>query len=589
MEQTLVFVVILLSLFFFVRGKVRYDIVAFLALAVLVLVGVIPSENAFTGLSHPAVITVAAVLIISKALQHSGLVDIIANWVGTISTKFWAQLVMLTTIVALASAFINNVGALAIIMPVALHLSKKYQFSVSRILMPIAFASILGGMITLIGTPPNIIISTFRSDVIGERFGMFDFFNVGGLLTLVGLLFIIILGFRFLPKRNSDSSKGELFEIESYITEVKVTEGSKIIGMPISKINEFSKTEILILGIIRNGIRIHAPQSWEELQLNDVLLIEADTDDLKTFLHNTECILAEGESDISKAKGSQDIETTETIVTSNSMLIGNSAKDFRIRSQYHINILAIARQNRKISKRISNIKIKPGDVLLLQGKPINTSEAMKVFQCLPLARRNLSLGKPRRVFGALAIFLITMLTVVLGFVPVEIAFSIAAVLMVLVNILPIKEVYLSVDWPVIILLAAMIPVGEAFESSGGAATITNVILNIDNNNPVWVFSGILMVTTILLSNVINNAATVVLMAPIAIKIATGLDLNPDPFLMTVAVGASCAFLTPIGHQSNTLVMGPGGYKFSDYWKMGLPLTLLIILIGVPLILYIWPA
>ncbi len=588
MEQIIVFATLFLALVFFIWGKIRYDIVAFLALFVLVVTNIIPSERAFSGLGHPAVITVAAVLVISKALQHSGLVDLIVDWISKVSKKLWVQVILLSTIVAMASGFINNIGALAIIMPVALHLSRKNNFSPSLLLMPLAFASILGGMTTLIGTPPNIIISTFRDQQLGERFSMFDFAPVGLSLTFVGLLFITLIGWRFLPKRQSKEAIADMFEIDNYITEMVISEESELIGVPVSKFNEIGKTEITILGIIRNGMRIHAPSGWEEFQKGDILIAEGDTEDFKKFSDANKAMLAEGERVRDSAKGSSDIQTQEAIVMSASPLVGNSAIDSKIRTQYKVNVLAIARQNRKINKRLSKIKIKPGDVLLLQGESANLKEAIKSLQFLPLAKRELNIGKPKRVIGALGIFVAAIVCVVLGLLRVEIAFSLAAVLLVLTKILPIKEVYLSIDWPVIILLAAMIPVGEAFESSGGADTVTNLILSLDNSYPIWLFMGVLMAVTLLLSNIINNAATVVLMAPIAIKIAENFEVSTDPFLMTIAIGASCAFLTPIGHQSNTLVMGPGGYKFSDYWKMGLPLSLIILMIGVPLILYFWP-
>lgn len=588
MDQIIVFTTLFLALIFFVWGKVRYDIVAFLALFILVVTNIIPSERAFSGLSHPAVITVAAVLVISKALQHSGLVDVIVDWISKISKKLWVQVILLSTIVALASGFINNIGALAIIMPVALHLSRINNFSPSLLLMPLAFASILGGMTTLIGTPPNIIISTFRDQQLGERFNMFDFAPVGASLTIIGLLFITLIGWRFLPKRQSKEAILDMFEIDNYITEMVISEDSELIGVPVSKFNEVGETEITILGIIRNGMRIHAPSAWEEFQKGDILITEGHTEDFKKFSDANKALIAEGERLRDSAKGSSDIQTQEAIVMANSSILGNSAIDSKIRTQYKVNVLAIARQNKKINKRLSKIKIKAGDVLLLQGESENLKEAIKTLQFLPLAKRELNIGKPRRVIVALGIFLAAIICLVLGLLRVEIAFSLAAVILVLTKILPIKEVYLSIDWPVIILLAAMIPVGEAFESSGGAETVTKLILSIDNTYPIWLFMGILMTVTLLLSNIINNAATVVLMAPIAIKIADNFDVSTDPFLMTIAVGASCAFLTPIGHQSNTLVMGSGGYKFSDYWKMGLPLTLAIIFIGVPLILYFWP-
>jgi len=588
MEQTIVFITLSVSLILFIWNKLRYDVVAFFALITLVLFQIIPSEQAFSGLSHPAVITVASVLIISKALQFSGLVDVIVNWISKVSDLLWVQIILLSVIVAFASAFINNIGALAIIMPVALHLSRKYSFSPSLILMPLAFASILGGMMTLIGTPPNIIISTFREEAVGERFGMFDFAPVGIILTVICLLYVTLIGWRFLPKRQSGDTTGDMFEIESYITEVIVTEDSELLGIPNSKVNELLKTEVLILGIIRNGIRIHAPSPWEEFRLNDLVILEADTDELKNFLKSSKTTLADGKRLRDKAKGSKDIDTVEVIVLPSSPLIGNTIADYRLRQQYHINVLALGRQDRKINKRLSKIYLKTGDVLLLQGERWNIQEALKNLDCLPLAKRNLNIGRPDRIFGALAIFLAAIMLVVSGILRVEIAFSIAAVVMVVTKILPLKEVYTSIDWPVIILLAAMIPVGMAFETSGGAETITNLILAYGSDQPVWLLAGMLMVTTILLSDIINNSATVVLMAPIAIQIANNLELSPDPFLMIVAVAGSCAFLTPIGHHSSTLVMGPGGYKYSDYWKMGLPLTLAIIFIGVPLILYFWP-
>lgn len=587
MDQTVVFISLAVALILFIWDKFRYDVVAFLILFTLVVFGIIPSEDAFTGLSHPAVITVAAVLIISKALQYSGLVDLIVDWISRISDKLWVQIILLCSIVALASGFINNIGALAIIMPVAINLSRKNKFSPSILLMPLAFASILGGMITLIGTPPNIIISSFREESLGSNYGMFDFAPVGLALTVAGLLFITLIGWRFLPKRTSAES-GDLFEIENYITEVVISKNSKLAGISIKEVNALLKTEVIILGIIRNNIRIHSPSLYDELLEGDILILEADTEDLKKFTDSRNASPVEEEHIKNSARESDVIQTTEAIVMENSILVGNSVTDIRLRTQYNVNVLAIARENIKIKKRIAKTRLKKGDVLLLQGEPENLKETMRSLQCLPLATREINFGKPRRVIGALSIFAAAIALVIFGVLRVEIAFSLAAVILVITKILPIKEVYLSVDWPVIILLAAMIPVGVAFETSGAAATVTNLILSLDNEYPIWVFMALLMVVTLALSNIINNAATVVLMAPIAIKVAEGFQVATDPFLMTIAVAASCAFLTPIGHQSNTLVMGPGGYKFSDYWKMGLPVTLIIILLGIPLILYVWP-
>ncbi|WP_162055671.1 SLC13 family permease [Pontibacter pamirensis] len=588
MEQIIVFLTLAAALALFVWEKLRYDIVALLALFVLVVFGIVPAEDAFAGFGHPAVITVAAVLIISQALQHSGLVDQIGRLLSKAGDSLILQIVILSLFVTVASAFMNNIGALAILMPVAVQLARKSGHPPSYLLMPIAFASILGGMVTLIGTPPNIIIATFRADVAGEAFGMFDFAPVGIPLAIAGLLFITLAGWRLLPKRQTQGSSSGMFQIENYVTEVRVPEGSKLDGVSIAEMNRVADTEVLALGLIRNGIRLHAPSPSEKLKEEDILILEADTDNLKTFVDNTDAELVGGKQVRKQAAGSEEIFNLEAIVMADSPLIGQTAIDINLRSRYNINLLAIARREKQIWQRIGKVHFKAGDVLLLQGRSGNLSDAVTALHCLPLAERNLSIGKPRKVVFALSIFIMAIAAVVLGLLPVQIAFMMAAVVLVISRILPLREMYTSIDWPVIVLLAAMIPVGEAFETSGAADLITSQILNIGDCLPVWLVLAITMSITIALSNVINNAATVVLMAPIGINIAGELGASADPFLMAIAVGASCAFLTPIGHQSNTLVMGPGGYRFSDYWRMGLPVTLGLLLLGVPLILYFWP-
>jgi di/tricarboxylate transporter len=588
MDQTIVFSTLAIALFLFAWGKVRHDIVALIALFLLVLAGIVPKDNAFTGFAHPAVVTVAAVLIISRALMNSGLIDVIASWVMKVGKKLIVQIFALTVVVAVASAFMNNVGALAILMPVALYIARKSGNAPSYILMPIAFGSLLGGMTTLIGTPPNIIIATFRGDELGTSFGMFDFSPVGIGVAVVGIAFISLIGWRTLPKRQGEPSPEDLFQIEDYITEVRVTKESKLKGQAVSEIQKLTDADIRILGLIRNKRRIHAPDLDEELKTNDILILEADSDDLKTFVNNSGVKLVGGKQFRRDAIGSKDIAITEAVVTANSPLVGNTAASLSMRTRFGLNLLAIARQEKKLRQRIDNIKFKTGDVLLLQGRVNNINDAITSMGCLPLAERGMKIGVPRQIILAVGIFGIAIVSVVIRLLPVNIAFPLAALLLVIASVISVREIYTSVDWPVIILLGAMIPVGEALETTGGAALIAAQIMSIGTGFPVWAILAIVLVVTMFLSDLINNAATVVLMAPIGIGVAAGLNVSIDPFLMAIAVGGSCAFLTPIGHQSNTLVMGPGGYKFSDYWRMGLPLEILIVLVGVPLILYFWP-
>ncbi len=588
MGQTIVFITLGIALILFAWGKVRHDLVALIALFLLVLAGIVPKDHAFTGFAHPAVITVAAVLIISRALMNSGLIDVIASLVLKVGKKLIVQIFALTVVVAVASAFMNNVGALAILMPVALYIARKSGNPPSYILMPIAFGSLLGGMTTLIGTPPNIIIATFRGDELGTAFGMFDFSPVGIGVAIVGIAFISLIGWRFLPKRQGETSPEDLFQIEDYITEVRVTKDSKLKGEAVKEIQKLTDADIRILGLIRNKRRIHAPDPEELLKTNDILILESDSDDLKVFVNNSGVKLVGGKQFRKDAIGSKDIAINEAVITPNSPLIGNTAASISMRTKYGLNLLAVARQEKKMRQRIDNIKFKAGDVLLLQGRVNNINDAITAMGCLPLAERGLKIGQPRQIILALGIFGAGIVSVVTGMLPVQIAFSIAALLLVLASVISVREIYTSVDWPVIILLGAMIPVGEALETTGGAELIAVQIMNLGADFPIWATLAIVLIVTMFLSDVINNAATVVLMAPIGISIAQGLGASVDPFLMAIAVGGSCAFLTPIGHQSNTLVMGPGGYKFSDFWRMGLPLEIIIVLVGVPLILFFWP-
>jgi di/tricarboxylate transporter len=588
MQQTFVFLVLGLALLLFVWGRIRHDIVALISLLALTLSGAVPSREAFAGFSHPAVIAVAAVLMVGKGLQNSGLVDVIGHGMVRIGKKPGLQAFSLLLLVSIASAFMNNVGALVILMPVAINLARKNGRSPSTVLMPLAFGSLLGGMMTMIGTPPNIIIATFRTEAAGQPFGMFDYAPVGAVLAAAGILFITFIGRHLLPTRKGENTGEDRFQIENYITEVRVTAASKLSGMTKGEVQTKLKSEVNVLGIVRNKRRMHAPRPKEKLKTNDILIIEADSEDLKTFIEKSGAKLIGDKKFRKDAEGADEITIVEAVVMQESPLIGQTAASTQMRSRYGVNLLAIARSEKHIRKRFDNEKLRAGDVLLLQGRTANLDDALTSMGCLPLADRGYALGEPRKIITALSIFGLSIVLVVSGLLAVQIAFTLAAVLMVLTGILPVRKMYDSIDWPVIILLGAMLPVGSALEHSGGAAAIADIILTADQTLPVWFTLGLILTVTMVLSGIINNAATVVLMAPIGIGTATGMNVSADPFLMAIAIGASCAFLTPIGHQSNTIVMGPGGYKFIDYLKMGIPLSLLIILISVPMILLIWP-
>lgn len=588
MDHTIVFITLALSLILFASGRIRHDLVAFIALFILLITGVIEPSEGFRGFGHPAVITVASVLMIGKALEFSGLIDFLGRWVIKIGTGIPTQVFVLSFLVAAASSVMNNVGALAIMMPIAIHLARKSGYPPSYVLMPIAFASLLGGMTTMIGTPSNIIIASFREDATGEPFGMFDFTPVGLSLTLAGLLFITFVGWRMLPKRTAPRQDEDLFNIDDYITEVVVTKGSSVKGKTLREFATATKIEMKILALVRNNKRIHAPSPGEVLKIKDLIVIEIEAGELKTLIEDTGVKLLGGKKFRNEQEGQGNISILEAVVTADSVLVGRSVSEVGLETQYELNLLAIAHREKQMHKRLGDIILQVGDVILVQGREKSMPETLTTLGCLPLAKRDIRIGFKPKFTMALLLFGTAITLVVADVLPVEAAFSMAAVSMVLLGILPLKEMYRSIDWSVIVLLGAMIPVGASLETSGGSAIIASAVTDLGDRVPAWAILTVLMVVTMLITGLVNNAATILLMAPVAIGIASGLGYSADPFLMTVSVGGSSAFLTPVGHQSNTLVMGPGGYRFLDYTWMGLPVSVIVVAVGIPVIMWAFP-
>jgi di/tricarboxylate transporter len=589
MEQIIVFALLTLILILFIWGKWRYDLVALFALLVVAITGLIPAADAFAGFGHPAVITVAAVLVVSRALFNSGMVDYIVRLLSRAGENPITQLTVLVVAVTICSGFMNNIGALAIFMPVAIRMARKNDLSPSLFLMPLAFGSLLGGLITQVGTPPNIIISIFREETAaGVPFRMFDFAPVGAGVALAGVIFIVLIGWRLIPRRKGKLSREELFKIEEYITEVFVPEKSALTGKRLRDLEEATEGDIIVVGHIRDGQKYAAPSPYRTFKAGDILVVRANAGDLQEMLGATGLELEESHKKSEDILSSDEITVMEATITRNSVMEGRTARTLNLRSRYGVNMLGLARQGSRLRGKPDSIKFRVGDVLLLQGPAEILQDVLPTLGLLPLVERGLRVGQPRRVILGIAIFAAALVLAALGLLPIQVAFTGAALVMVLAGFLALKEIYESVDWPVIILLGAMIPVSRAFETTGGAEMIAGSILSISGSVAPWVTLTLVLVGTMFLSDLVNNAAAAVLMAPIAIRIADGMGASADPFLMSVAVGASCAFLTPIGHQSNTLVMGPGGYKFGDYWRMGLPLEVIIVLVAVPLIMLVWP-
>ncbi|MGP9567553.1 SLC13 family permease [Halomonas sp. AOP5-B2-8] len=609
--STLVFIVLGLTLVAFIWGRFRYDLVALAALLGSVMLGLVPAEGAFAGFGHPAVITVAAVLVLSRGFERSGVVDIISNQVLKVGENLLLQLLVLVGTVTLLSGIMNNVGALALLLPVAMRLAREHNTSPSLLLMPLAFGSLLGGLTTLIGTPPNIIISSYRREVTGEAFSMFSFSPVGVAVALAGLAFIVLIGWRLTPKRSGQASTDEMFDTANYLVELKVAEGSKAKGLTLQQLRDELDETIPVLAVVRDDERRAGYDFHGALKEGDILLLEAGPDELQMLEDKVGLSAiaereedAEEESDTSEhpdaesakkkpAKEAAPVDTEglqliEAVVRNDSMMINRSVRQLRLNHQFGLHLVAVARDGGRLKQRLRDIRFKNGDVLLLQGSENEISENLASLGCLPLAKRELHLGQPRKLVISIAIFALAIMAMIFDLLPAAVAMSTAALISLLIGVLPLREGYQAIDGPVIVLLAAMIPVGEALETSGGADLVANTLLHFGSDWPVVVTMIGLFLLSMLLSNVVNNAAAALLMAPIAVSLANGFDVSLDPFLMVVAISASCAFLTPIGHQSNTLVMGPGGYRFSDYWKLGLPLSVVVLAVSIPLILLVWP-
>ncbi|NAW35436.1 SLC13 family permease [Halomonas alimentaria] len=627
-DSTLVFIVLGLTLVAFVWGRFRYDLVALAALLGSVILGLVPGDEAFLGFGHPAVITVAAVLVLSRAFEHSGVVDVIADQVLKVGERLFLQLAALTGTVVVLSGFMNNVGALALLLPVAMRLAREHDTSPSLLLMPLAFGSLLGGLTTLIGTPPNIIIASYRGDVTGEGFGLFSFTPVGATVALAGLAFILLIGWRLVPQRAGKASTEAMFDTAHYLVELRVGEDAKANGLSLRELQQELEETIPVLAVVRDDRRRAGHAFFGTLREGDILLMEAGPEEMKLLEEKAGLSLGqdaeeeereeqneegrvarppredatgdqagdrETDKDERKKKkeekrgvDTEGLQLMEAVVRNDSMMVNRTVTQLRLHNQFGLHLVAVARDGGRLKQRLREIRFRPGDVLLLQGGESELAESLATLGCLPLARRDLQLGQPRMLLVSLAIFAAAILAILTGVLPAAVALATAALVSLLVGVLPLREGYQAIDGPVIVLLGAMIPVGQALETSGGAALIAEAMLAWGSEWPVVVTLTGLFVVTMMLSDVVNNAAAAVLMAPIAASLANGFGVSLDPFLMAVAVSASCAFLTPIGHQSNTLVMGPGGYRFGDYWRMGLPLEAVITLVAIPMILLVWP-
>lgn len=586
-DQALAFAILAAVVVLLVWDRIRYDIVALGALLAAVAVGIVPADDAFRGFSDDIVVIVASALVVSAGIARSGLIERLMRPLTPHMRRTEVQIGVLATLVAVLSAFMKNIGALAMFMPIAFQLARRTGVPASRLLMPLSFASLLGGLMTLIGTSPNVIVGRLREELFGEPFRMFDFAPVGLGLTLAGVAFLMV-GWRLLPQTRRTGSTEGPFSIEDYQTEVRVPEGSPFVGRTVAELEQLGEGDVSVLAIIREQFRRYVPAGDWQLHPDDVLVLQCDAQALQRIVNEAKLELLH-DKDLPQAADDRrpDLTVVEAVVTPGSRMIGLTVEDLRLRERFGMNLLALSRHGQYVGQRLRRVRFQAGDLLVLRAPAADVGERLAALGCLPLAERNLRLGAQPRMWLPALILAAAMLLVVTGTVPITAAFFGAAVAMLLVRALGPNDAYEALDVPVLVLLAALIPVSEALRTTGGTDLIAQWLSIVTAELPAVANIALLLVVAMAVTPFLNNAATVLVLAPIAASLAQRLGVDPDPFLMAVAVGAACDFLTPIGHQCNTLVMGPGGYRFSDYWRLGLPLSILVVALGTGLIWYFW--
>ncbi|APX10959.1 SLC13 family permease [Tateyamaria omphalii] len=568
-------------------GKFRYDIVAFSALMLGVVLGVVPSDDAFSGFGHPATLVVALVLVVSAGLVRSGAVFLITRTLVDASRSLGAHITLMGAIGGVLSAFMNNVAALALLMPVDIQTARKAGRSPGLSLMPLSFATILGGMVTLIGTPPNIIIATIREDALGEPFRMFDFAPVGGVAAIAGLAFVALVGWRLIPARAD--ADGPTEALSEYIAELTLPEGSKQSGKRLGELEEDAeKADVAIIGLIRDGKRRYGRARNTVLQDGDALVLEATPDALDEFRAALSLSVADAKREEKLKAAGEGVEIIEVVVGDQSRLIGRTAQSVGLSWRQSTVLMGISRGGKRITKQVRKTQIRAGDILLLLVPRDTGQDVTQWLGGLPLAERGLAVTADDKVWLAIGLFAGAVAAASVGLLYLPIALGLVVVAYVLSKIVPLSELYTHIEWPVVVLLGSMIPLGAALETSGGTELIAGWLVTLTEGLPAWAVLTVLMVVTMSLSDVLNNTATTIVAAPVGIQMAQTLGVSPDPFLMAVAVAASSAFLTPIGHKNNTLILGPGGYQFGDYWRIGLPLEVIVIAVSIPAILVFWP-
>ncbi|MGE0416772.1 MAG: SLC13 family permease [Acetobacteraceae bacterium] len=587
--QFLILLLLAVILGLMLWGRIRHDLVAAGGLLTAVALGLVPSDAAFSGFANPAVIIVALALIASRALENCGLVGLLSHRILGGGRSLATHIALLGGVAACLSAVINNVAALALLMPIDIQAARKAGRSPHLTLMPLSFATILGGTMTLIGTPPNIIAASMRARDLGAPYQMFDFLPVGLSVTAAGLAFIALVGWRLIPHAGRDAPP--VARGDEFIADLRIPAASSSIGRPLGDLTGIAAdVDIIVIGLVRDGHPLVGEIQSMVLRADDVVIVEGATEGIVAFMERLQLQRGPARDPDSGEPLTQAAPPViaEVAVRGDSPLIGESARTMQLRSRHGITILGIYHQGRSYRRRIRDYRIDPGDVLLLATPQSLPTDVLDLLGLLPTNEVALAPHRPWATAAAVGLFGAGILAAGLGWLPFAVALAMVVVAYAAIGLVPAREVYARIDWSIIVMLACLLPLGSALETTGGIDLIAWSVLRLTHGQPPVVALAAVMVLTMLLSSVLNNVATIVIVGPLAISIANSSHVNPDTFLMGAAVATSCAFMSPLSHKNNTLIMGPGGYGFGDYWQLGVPLQLIALGVGIPVLMVVFP-
>jgi di/tricarboxylate transporter len=595
MELIILGIIIFGALALFVSELFPIDVTALLVLGLLLIFGLVTPAEGLSGFSNPAVITIACLFILSYSLQKSHILEYLIVKINTLIDKSRILgVISYLFFIGLASAVVNNTAIVAIFMPITIRLSEKYNISPSKVLIPLSYAAILGGTLTLVGTSTNLIVNSILIDSTNGTvsLGMIEFAKFGIIKFLVGLIYIFTIGYKLLPNRVNKSSSIDNYSLDGYLTEFKVTDKSPIVGKTLfdRKINQ--NYDVIVLDVIRDGKIINQNLRGLLLQVDDILFVKGSFENFQKMKEVESLNLLADEKLTQEELEQDDNIIAECLVTDNSSIIGKTLQDSNFRRRFGSFVLAIKRDGEIIRRKISHFILKPFDTLLVYGPKDKIIDLGEKEGFIVLGKVDATLdNNPLRWLSLITILLSVILAVV-GLLKIEVGVLLSVIILFLTKVITPSEAYKSIHWQVIIVIAAFLPMGAAISTTGMDAIIGNFIESFIGLFPSEILPFVLLAViyflTMVLTEVASNAATAIIMTPITLALSSAFSYDPKPFIFAVCFAASASFITPVGYQTNLMVFGPGGYKYSDYIKVGLPLGIILWIVSVIMIPMIWP-